>query len=99
MNEIREDERYQEAKKRVTEIKSFYSHLFIFFVVNVALFFINLATSPGTWWFYWPLFGWGIGIAAHAFSVFCAGGKLGRDWEQRKIKEIMEKEKREEGGA
>jgi steroid 5-alpha reductase family enzyme len=48
MNEIREDERYQEAKKRVTEIKSFYSHLFIFFVVNVALFFINLATSPGT---------------------------------------------------
>ena len=98
MNQMSEEDRYQEAKKRVTEIKSFYSHLFIFVVVNVALFLINLATSPGAWWFYWPLFGWGIGIAAHAFSVFGTGGRLGREWEQRKIKEIMEKDKRENPG-
>lgn len=88
-----EEERYRAAKKRVEEIKGFYSHLFIYFIVNLALFFINLATAPGKWWFYWPLIGWGIGIFAHGFSVFATSGRFGREWEERKIKEIMEKEK------
>jgi hypothetical protein len=96
MNEMNDRERYEEAKKQVGEIKSFYTHLFVYIVVNIFLFLINLLTSRGSWWFYWPLIGWGIGLAAHWFSVFGTSGKFGRQWEQKKIKEIVEKDKSED---
>ena len=37
-------------------------------------------------WFFW-----GIGIAFHTFKVFGFGLLLGKNWEDRKIKEFMEK--------
>ena len=89
-----DQDRYARAKKRVDEIKGFYSHFMVYIFVNAALCLINLLTDPQHLWFYWPLFGWGIGIVAHAFSTFGVFGYFGRDWEERKIKEIMEKERR-----
>ncbi len=86
------EERYRKARKRVEQIKSFYIHLITYIIVNAGLFVLNMITSPKSLWFYWPLFGWGIGIAAHALSVFGLGGQFGREWEENKIKEIMEKE-------
>ncbi len=41
------DEKYEKAKKRVEEIKGFYSHLFVYIAVNIVLVIINLVTSPG----------------------------------------------------
>ena len=38
-------------------------------------------------------FFWGIGILAHGLSVFLPNMILGNNWEERKIKELMEKEK------
>ncbi|MCK4322302.1 2TM domain-containing protein, partial [candidate division WOR-3 bacterium] len=61
--------------------------------VNLALFIINMLTSPNSLWFYWPLFGWGIGLLIHAFSVFGTKRFL-RDWEEKKINELMEKDKK-----
>ena len=87
-----EQAKYQEAKKRVEEIKGFYSHLISYIVVNAVLVVINLLTSPEYLWFIWPMIGWGLGLVIHAFFVF--GNLLGKDWEERKIKEIMEKDKR-----
>jgi hypothetical protein len=84
--------KYQRAQKRVEAIRGFYIHLGVYLLVNVCLFLINITTSPGEFWFYWVLLGWGIGVAAHAFSVFGANRMLGPDWEEKKIKEIMEKE-------
>ncbi|MCK4321095.1 2TM domain-containing protein, partial [candidate division WOR-3 bacterium] len=37
---MEENERYRRARERVEEIKSFYSHLFIYIIVNLALFII-----------------------------------------------------------
>jgi len=54
---------------------------------------MNIITSPGALWFYWPLLGWGIGIAIHGLSVFVFGQFFGSEWEERKIKEIMDKDK------
>ena len=87
---------YKRAKERVEAIKGFYIHATIYVLVNLGLFSINALTA-GTWWFYWPLIGWGIGLTAHAVSVFLAGetGPLGRQWEERKTREIMEKEEAE----
>jgi hypothetical protein len=89
-----EQESYERAKKRVEELKSFYSHLFVYLAVNAGLFLLNILTSPSHLWFYWPLIGWGIGLAIHGLSVFGTQKMLGKDWEERKIQELMEKEKK-----
>jgi len=89
-----EQESYERAKKRMEELRSFYSHLFIYCAVNVGLFFLNIISSPGHLWFYWPLIGWGIGLSMHGLSVFGINRILGKDWEERKIRKIIEKEKK-----
>jgi len=83
------DEKYEKAKKRVEEIKGFYSHLIVYICVNIVLVIINLITSPGALWFFWPLAGWGIGIIFHGLGVFVFSKFPGKQWEERKIKEIM----------
>ena len=86
------DEKYEEAKRRVKELRDFYRNLLTYVVVNIVLIIINLITSPGTLWFYWVTVFWGIAILLHASKVFIIKGKyLGKEWEERKIKEIMEK--------
>ncbi len=42
-------------------------------------------------WFYWPLLGWGICVVAHGFAVFGGGSLFGLQWEEKKIREIVEK--------
>ncbi|MBK9332397.1 MAG: 2TM domain-containing protein [Ignavibacteria bacterium] len=88
-----ENSQYDEARKRVKALKGFYTNLFVFIVVNIFLMIINLITSPGNLWFLWVVFGWGIGIAFQAFSVFGKNAVLGSDWEEKKIKEYMDKNK------
>jgi hypothetical protein len=50
-----------------------------------------LFTSPGNWWFYWVLLGWGIGLFFHAMGVFVFNKFPGKKWEERKIKEELER--------
>lgn len=88
-----EDDKYYLAKKKVENIKGFYGNLIVFVVVNAVLLFINLYTSPQNLWFYWPLMWWGIGVVFHGLKVFEVFPTMGKDWEERKIKEFMEKEK------
>ena len=87
-----EQTRYQEAKKRVEEIRSFYLHFVIYLLVNAGLVVLNLLTSPEYFWFIWPILGWGIGLLIHGVTVF--GGLWGKEWEERKIREIMDKDRR-----
>ena len=92
------DEKYEKAKNRVEELKKFYGNLVTYGVINVILIIINLVTSPGSLWFYWVTIFWGIGILLHASKVFVLKGKfLGKEWEEKKIKEIMEKEGKSKG--
>lgn len=89
-----ENERYERAKKRVENLKSFYIHLTVFVLVNILFVFINVMNYDGHWWFIYPLLGWGVGLIAHALSVFSVG-IFGPNWEERKIKEYMEKDRRD----
>jgi hypothetical protein len=87
------DEKHEEAKKRVKELKDFYRSLITYVGVNILLIIINLLTSPEHLWFYWATIFWGFGILLHASKVFFLKGKfLGKDWEEKKIKEMIEKE-------
>jgi 2TM domain len=88
------DERYRRAKRRVNVLKGFYIHLATYIGAIALLFFIDFLTGGG-WWFYWPLLGWGIGIIAHAFTVFGIGGFLGSEWKEKKTRDLMNKMNRD----
>lgn len=90
MNE--QEIKYQKAKERVEALRGFYVHLTVYIIVNLGLVFINLTTSTGYLWFVWPLMGWGIAVVIHGLRVFGLAGLPGSDWEERKIREIMENE-------
>lgn len=88
--------KYQEALKRVKKIKGFYSHLMVYIVINTMIVVSNSSNSSEDFW-RWQTFStalfWGIGLIAHGLSVFLPSFMMGKDWEERKIKELMEKEK------
>ncbi len=84
------DRSYERAQKRVKEIKSFYGNLISYCIVIPFLIIVNLMTTPNDIWFYFPMLGWGIGVIAHGMSVFA----IGKNWEERKIREILEKQNR-----
>lgn len=101
------DSKYERAKKKVKAIKGFYEHLTIYIIVNLTLqiiksdvlnFIMNgkLAEWDVQNWWNWNVhsvwFFWGIALAIHAFSVFKGDIGLGKDWEKRKIREIMKEE-------
>jgi len=99
--------KYERAQKKVKAIKGFYSHLAFYLVFNVALLLVKgklfnfLVEKSGDTafgeWFDWnvlltPIL-WGIGLLIHGLCVF--NHKLFNGWEERKIKEYLEKEKNE----
>ena len=88
-----EDQSYERARQRVKEIKSFYGNLISYCIVIPALIIINLLTTPGKYWFYWPMLGWGIGVISHGVSVFT----IGTNWEEEKIRKILDKQNRKDG--
>ena len=88
------DEKYRRAKRRVRVLKGFYIHFATYIGAIALLFFIDFLTGGG-WWFYWPLLGWGIGIIAHAFTVFGIAGFLGSEWEEKKTRDLMNKMNRD----
>ena len=57
------------AVRRLYHNPGFVIHFATYLAVNSLLIVINLATTPGKYWFYWPLLGWGLGIVGHAFGV------------------------------
>ncbi|MDG1397850.1 MAG: 2TM domain-containing protein [Polaribacter sp.] len=103
--DFRQEQNYIKAKKRVKEIKGFYIHLSTYVIINIfisGVIIYGLLSSGdslnetitnfgvySTWIF------WGIGIFFHWLGVF--GFKsfgFGKDWEERKIKEFMDKEEK-----
>lgn len=85
--------KYEAAKKRVGEIKDFYTHVIVYVVVNIFLIVINLLTSPGRYWFFFATIFWGFGLFMHFLATFVFDGFMGAEWEEKKIKEILEKNK------
>jgi hypothetical protein len=85
---MNDSNKYLRAKRRVNKLKEFYGHLVSYCVFMPFLIFINYRTSWNYQWFWFPLFGWGVSVIIHAFTVFGYGGS----WEDRKIKEYMNKD-------
>ncbi len=92
LSNINTEDKYLEACKRLEDLKGFYYNLISYCLVIPFLIFINYKTSWDFHWFWFPILGWGIGLGFHAYQVFVHDGFLGRKWQERKIKELIEKE-------
>lgn len=90
---------YNEARKKVKEKKGFYKHLSTYMTMGLFFFALNMVTNPWNWWFYWPMMGWGIGLASHYFKVFGFPGTEGysASWEEKEIEREMRRMETERG--
>ncbi|WP_040278152.1 histidine kinase [Psychroserpens damuponensis] len=87
------DDRYVRARKRVEAMKEFYYSLISYCLVIPFLFFIWYRYTPFTiQWFWFPMLGWGMGLAFQAYKVYVNDGVLGNGWEKRKIEKFMREE-------
>lgn len=98
---FQEEERYKAAKKQIKEIKGFYIHLLVYLFVNIAIIAMNTNfTKFGNFGIeitnFYTAFFWGIGLFAHWASVFGAGFFLGKRWEEKKINELLEKDREQQ---
>ena len=86
-----EDKRYQKAKERVEEIKSFYGNLIAYCLVIPALGILNYVTT-GWPWVIFPAVGWGFGVVVHGMEAFGYNPLWGKRWEEKKLNELMQKD-------
>ena len=96
----KEQLRYEAAQKRVKKLKGYYIHLLVYIIVNIFIYIVNTQNiKPGESYFEWqyfltPFF-WGIGLLAHTFSTFVPQFVFNKEWEERKINEFLEKQRKD----
>ena len=111
MNTVKpmDQEKYDRARKKVKDIKGFHSHLTAYIIVNIIFLLIRgrvleiFYSEGATWdldvWLRWNMWGtavlWGIGLAIHGIYVYRHKFRFLKRWEERKIREILEKEERD----
>jgi len=89
--------RYLRAKERVAEIKKFYTGLVGYVIVISMLGAVNYYTNEWRYmWFLWAAFGWGIGLVFQAAKAYQWSPFMGKNWEERKLKEFMEEEDKQQ---
>uniref|UniRef100_UPI004047FFAB 2TM domain-containing protein n=1 Tax=Polaribacter sp. TaxID=1920175 RepID=UPI004047FFAB len=84
---------YIRAYEKVEKLKQFYQNLASYCIVMPFLIFINLYTYSNFQWFWFPMLGWGVGVLFHAMDVYDYNPVLGKNWEQRKIDELMNEDR------
>jgi hypothetical protein len=60
-------------------------HVLAYAAVNGAFILIDLLT-PGPWWFFWPMFGWGVAVAAH--WLYVKSVHIDEIWAQQRTEDI-----------
>lgn len=84
---------FMKAKKRVQEVKGFYAHLIVTVLTIPVIVWVNLKFVPGFHFFWFAAGGMTLAIFFHWLGVFGFSVMgFGKKWEQRKIKELLERE-------
>ena len=103
-NNFTQEASFIRAKKRVKAIKGFYVHLIVYIIINIVISGIiifgliksdySFKDSLSNFGVYSTWIFWGIGMFFHWLGVFGFKSMVfGREWEDKKIKELMEKDK------
>jgi len=104
MNNSDKERAFLNAQRRVKKLRGFYSHLTVYLVVNIVISTFKIIRNlrngesiqdaifdlsfSGIWLL------WGIGLTIHAVAVFVLPLFIGHNWEEEKIKQFMEEEKK-----
>ena len=59
------EEGFAQADRQAYARVRFYNHVYVYVGINAFLIVINLLTNPFSWWFPFPLIGWGFGLFMH----------------------------------
>ena len=82
---------YRLAKYRIKRIKCFYGNLLAYCLVIPALALVNYNTTHFPWVLF-PMAGWGFGLLMHGLEAWGYNPIWGKRWEERKVRELMEKD-------
>lgn len=81
----------EEARRWVRRKRIMYTILAVYAALSLMWFTIDMADGTEDIWFYWPMFGTGIGVVAAAIGLLGVGGVLGVDWERRQVDRYVER--------
>ncbi len=88
------------AEKTVAARIGFHRHLASYIIINtfIILIWVIVGLTSKTWWpwFVFPLIGWGIGLAFHAFNTY--GASAGGARHEKMVQREMDKQ-RERGNS
>jgi two-component system, LytTR family, sensor kinase len=82
-------EALEEARRHVRRKRIFYAVLGIWIALSVMWVVIDMTDDSSSIWFYWPMFGTGIGVAITGIVLVGIGGLFGAEWERRQIDEYL----------
>ena len=84
---------YMKAKKRIKDIKGFYTHLVVMLFTIPLVIWVNLEFVPGFHFFWYAAGGMALSVFFNWLGVFGFSYLgMGKDWEQRKIQEFMKQD-------
>lgn len=81
-----DEQRYEEARRRVAAKKAFYASAVSYVVINL----VFLVVAGWDW--LWITFFWGIGLAVHAWQAFGRHSAWVHGWEQRQIQRELDRQ-------
>ena len=82
-------EAIEEARRHVRRKRIFYIVLGVWLALCVMWFVIDMTDDSSSLWFYWPMFGSGIGVVITGIVLLGIGGFFGADWERREIDKYL----------
>jgi len=98
--EVEDSELWKQFRK--TQVSDFISGLGTYAAVNTFLVWMDLSQGSGLNWAYWPLAGWGIGIAIQAFNLLASQRTDNLDefekWKRRYKKKLKKSSTADEEG-
>ncbi len=84
-------------RRRVKRLAEFYRHLTMYVIIMSVIWIGSLVLmkkAPAAWWQWWqiwPTVGWGLSVLVHGLSVLPRYGFFSLDWEQKKVRELLDK--------
>ncbi len=89
------EEAYLRAKKKLDKLRGFYMHLLWYLIINSVLLVVNYSHIGWNFGTFSTPFFWGIGLFFHFIGVFGPNLFFGKQWEDKKIQELLDKDKQQ----
>lgn len=90
----------ERAQTRARQKKRLYLHFILFLIGSVLLILLNVIFNfgedikpLGIEWFVWIIGIWGLVFLLHMFNVFVTNKFFGKDWENRQVEKLVEKQR------